>query len=81
MQCFKPRAAAIVENSASWLLYDFDSTHPRDCDTLDQSDTSTQVEVAGDRDKAKISTPNNLNKAQIGNFREVLHLITIHSFN
>jgi hypothetical protein len=40
---------------------------------VDQFDTSTQV--AGDRDNAKISILNNLNKAQIGNFREILHLI------
>ena len=45
------------------------STHPRDCDTLDQFNTSTQV--AGDRDKAKISTLNNLNKARIGNFGNI----------
>ena len=44
------------------------STHPCDCDTLDQFDTSTQV--AGDHDKAKISTLNNCNKAQIGDFWE-----------
>ena len=49
------------------------STHPRDCDTLDQFDTSTQV--AGDRDKAKISTLNNCNEARIGDFWEYLHPI------
>ena len=37
------------------------STHPCDCDTLDQFDTSTQA--ADDRDKTKISTLNNLDKA------------------
>jgi hypothetical protein len=49
-------------------------THPCDCDMLDQFDTLTQR--AGDHDRAKILTLNNLNKAQIGNLREVLHLIT-----
>jgi len=41
----------------------FNLTHPCDCDTLDQFDTSTQM--AGDCDRAKIST---LDKAQIGSF-------------
>ena len=43
------------------------------CDMLDQFDTSTQV--ASDRDKAKISTLNNCNKARIGDFWEYLHPI------
>jgi hypothetical protein len=38
---------------------------------LDQFNTLTQLQVAGDHNKTKNLTLNNLNKVQIGNFREV----------
>jgi hypothetical protein len=62
-----------AECASEYCTILINSTHPCDCDTLDQFDTLTQV--AGDHDKAKILTPNNLNKAQIGNFGEYLHPI------